>query len=169
MQKASMVNSRYSGLTPNEKGRPYTSPAVKFDSSTYLQDSAKIAPELEKRYPEPPLHLDSPLLPKAYAAVGAILEVIRPMLMRKVLPNLLNERSVDYISHTRAEALRKSREEYSKGSVVEEVWRKLEVPLKNLAALTRGNGGPFVMGKIRKLFLLPLSVLKGYTVVIKGG
>ncbi|PMD30416.1 hypothetical protein L207DRAFT_592541 [Hyaloscypha variabilis F] len=135
------------GLTPNEQGRPYTSPAVKFDSSTYIQDSAKIASELEKRYPEPSLHLDSPLLPKAYAAVGAILEVIRPMLMRKVLPNLLNERSADYISHTRAEALRKSREEYSKESVVEEVWRKSEVPLKNLATLIKGNGGPFVMGK----------------------
>jgi glutathione S-transferase len=153
MQKASMVNSRYSGLTPNEQGRPYTSPAVKFDSSTYIQDSTKIAPELEKRYPEPSLHLDSPLLPKAYAAVSAILEVSRSMLMGKVLPNLLNERSADYISLTRAEALRKSREEYAKESVVEEVWRKLEVPLKNLAALSRGNGGPFVMGKTRKLFL----------------
>jgi glutathione S-transferase len=169
MQKASIVNGRYSGLTPNEQGRPYTSPAVKFDSSTYIQDSAKIASELEKRYPEPSLHLDSPLLPKAYTAVGAILEVIRPMLMRKVLPNLLNERSADYISHTRAEALRKSREEYSKESVVEEVWRKSEVPLKNLATLIKGNGGPFVMGKTRKLFLLVLAMLKGNTVVGKGG
>ncbi len=94
------------------------------------------------------------MLPKAYAAVAVILEVIRPMLMHKVLPNLLNERSADYISHTRAEALRKSREEFSKEPVIEEVWRKLEVPLKNLEALSRGNGGPFVMGKTRKLFLL---------------
>ncbi|KAE9372786.1 hypothetical protein N431DRAFT_505103 [Stipitochalara longipes BDJ] len=135
------------GLAPNEQGQPYTSPAVKFDSSTYIQDSAKIALELEKRYPEPSLHLDSPLLPKAYAAVSAILQVSRLMLMRKVLPNILSEKSADYISLTRAEALRKSREEYAQESVVEEVWRKLEVPLKNLAALTGGNGGPFVMGK----------------------
>lgn len=169
MQKALIVNSRYSGLTPNEQGRPYTSPAVKFDSSTYIQDSAKIAPELEKRYPEPSLHLESPLLPKVYAAVSAILEVSRPMLMRKVLPNLLNERSADYISHTRAEALRKSREEYAKESVIEEVWRKLEVPLKNLAALSKENGGPFVMGKTRKLLFLLMAMLKRETVVRKGG
>ncbi len=169
MQKASKVNSRYSGLIPNEQGRPYTSPAVKFDSSTYIQDSAKIAPELEKRYPEPSLHLHSPLLLKAYAAVNAILEITRPMLMHKVLPNLLNERSADYISYTRAEALRKSREEYTEESVIEEVWRKLEVPLKNLAGLSKGNGGPFVMGKTRKLFLLLLAALKRDTVVRKGG
>jgi hypothetical protein len=152
MQKASMVNSRYSGLTLNEQGRPYTSPAVKFDSSTYIQDSVKIAPELEKRYPEPSLHLDSPLLPKAYAGVSAILEVSRPMLMRKVLPNLLDGRSADYISHTRAEALRKSREDYAKESVVEEVWRKLEVPLKNLAELSRGNGGRLLWGRLVSCF-----------------
>jgi glutathione S-transferase len=168
-QKASMVNSRSSDLTPNEQGRPYTSPAVKFDSSTYIQDSAKIALELEKRYPEPSLHLDSSLLPKAYAAVSAILEVSRPMLMRKVVPNLLNERSADYISHTRAEALRRSREEYVKESVVEEVWRKLEMPLKNMGALSRGNEGPFVMGKTRKFFFLLMAILKKETFERKGG
>ena len=145
-----MTNTRISGIAPNEHGRAYTSPAVRFESSTYIQDSAKIASELEKRYPEPSLHLDSPLLPKAYAAVSAILEINRPLLGRKVVSNILNQRSVEYISQTRAEALRKSFEEYTKETVIEEVWGLLEVPLKNLAALSMGNGGPFVMGKTRK-------------------
>jgi hypothetical protein len=89
--------------------------------------------------------------------------------MRKVLPNLLNKMSADYISHSRAEAVRKSHEEYAKESVIEEVWRKLEVPLKNLSALSRGNGGPFVMGKTRKRFLLLLAVLKKGIVAREGG
>lgn len=164
LQKTTWVNGRYSGLVPNEQGQPYTSPAVKFDSSTYIQDSAKIALELEERYPEPSLRLDSLLLPKAYAAVSAISEIIRPILMHKVVSNLLTERSADYISRTRDEALRESREEYVKESVIGEVWTKLEEPVKNLAALIRGQGGPFVMGKTRKLFLLLLAMLKWDTV-----
>ena len=74
------------------------------------------------------------------------------MLMRKVVANLLTERSGEYIARTRAEAVRKS-EEYAEESVIEEVWKELEVLLRNLAALGRGCGGPFVMGKTRKLVL----------------
>jgi hypothetical protein len=147
-----IVNKPNSGLTPNEQGRAYTSPAVKFDSATYIQDSAKIAPELEKRYPEPSLHLDSPLLPKAYAIVTAILVIVRPTLVGKIVSTVLNERSAGYISRVRAEALSKSLKEYSQESEVQEAWKKAEGSVKDLAALVKGNGGPFVMGKTRKLF-----------------
>jgi glutathione S-transferase len=149
--KSSMVNTSNSGIAPNEQGRAYTSPALKLDSSTYLQDSAKIAPELERRYPEPPLHLDSPLLPEAYAAVSAVLDVYRPLSMCKVPFNLLTDASAEYISRTRADALSRALEKYATESHREEAWKNAGSPLKNLAALVKRNGGPFVMGKTRKL------------------
>jgi glutathione S-transferase len=145
-----MTNTRNSGITPNELGQPYTIPAVKLDSSTYIQDSAKIASELEKRYPEPSLHLDSPFLPEAYAAVGNILKVIRLLLGRKVLSNILNERSVQYMTVSRADFIKKSREEYANEAAIEEVWKNLKGPLEILAALCSRNTGPFVMGNTRK-------------------
>ncbi|KAH6645098.1 hypothetical protein BKA67DRAFT_639847 [Truncatella angustata] len=135
------------GIAPNEQGRAYTSPAIKLDRSTYIQDSAKIALELEKRYPHPSLYLDSSLLPMAYEAVTAILVIYRPISMCKVLPKLLNRRSADYISRTRTEALKKSLEEQAKGPDAEEAWKKMKGPLEDLAALIKGKGGPFMMGK----------------------
>lgn len=151
--KASLANTRNSGIAPNEQGRAYTSPAINLDSSTYIQNSAKIAPELEKRYPYPSLYLDSPLLPMAYEAVTAILVIYRPISMCKVLPKLLNEGSADYISRTRTETLKKSLEEHAKDPDGEEAWKKMKGPLEELAVLIKREGGPFMMGKTRKPFI----------------
>ncbi|KIW18087.1 hypothetical protein PV08_02374 [Exophiala spinifera] len=133
-------------MTPNEQGRPYTSPAVKLDSSTYIQDSATIAVELEKRFPTPSLYLDSPTLPRAYAAVTAVLVVYRPVLMCKVIPNLLTERSAEYIARTRAEPLKMALEEYARGDAEQLALTRAQGPLEDLAALVKERGGPFVMG-----------------------
>jgi hypothetical protein len=110
--------------------------------------------ELEKRYPTPTLFLESPLLPKAYVAVTAILDVYRPISMSKVLSNLLTERSVEYISLTRAESRRMSQEKYAREDAEERAWKQAEGPLKNMAALVKGNEGPFVMGTTREWFLV---------------
>jgi hypothetical protein len=78
------------------------------------------------------------------------MDIYRLMGMRKVFPNLLNERSAEYISRTRAEALSKSFE-YGDKANREEVWSKAEAPLRDLAALVKGNGGPFTLGTTREL------------------
>jgi hypothetical protein len=151
LRMLSRSNKRVSGIIPNEQGRAYTSPGIRLDSATYMQDSAKIATELERRYPEPSLYLDSPLLPKAYAAVSDSMDMVRPIMLPKVFSNILNERSADYISRTRAEALSRAREKYTEEADVEEAWKKAYEPLRILGALIMENGGPFVMGKTRKL------------------
>jgi glutathione S-transferase len=67
-----------SGLRPNPKDAPgyftdYSIPAIRYEDGSYQMDSWPIAHELEKRYPSPSLHLDSPVTIKVRDQIASIL------------------------------------------------------------------------------------------------
>jgi len=127
---------------------PYTIPAITLTPTTHLQDSAKIAPELEKLQPTPSLHLDSPILPRVSALVGEIAGPLIPFWMPLVPKNLLNPPSAAYFERTRAEKLGKPLSELAKDAT-DEQWAKCKEPTAKMAALLKENSekGPFFMGE----------------------
>lgn len=83
------------GIPPNQPkpaGPPlsrYTLPAIKLPHGTTAINSALIAPEIEKRYPEPSLHLDNGLGEQATALLGQLafplLGVLYPRIFHVIL------------------------------------------------------------------------------------
>lgn len=73
--------------------------------------------------------------------------------------NLLNPPSKEYFERTREARLGMSLEQLAKESGGEEAWLAAVPGLKELGALIKGNGGPFVMGEIRKFCFLPAAEL----------
>jgi len=68
-----------------------------------MMDSRAIATELERRYPSPPLHLDSETLPEVEALFSKFMTGMRGVLFPKYPPMLLNEPSREYFVRTREE------------------------------------------------------------------
>ncbi|KAK4224004.1 hypothetical protein QBC38DRAFT_486493 [Podospora fimiseda] len=77
-----------SGLPP---GTTHTIPALKLPSGEWLMDSKKIAHRLEELYPSPPLHLDSPVIPKLEAALKIIMKHLSNYFMPLLPSRILNE------------------------------------------------------------------------------
>ena len=137
------------GIPPNlEDGAyaDYTIPAVKLPDGRYIMDSAKIAEELEKLYPDPPLYLDSPILKQLLEYSPKAIGPLRPEMMPKVCYNLLNPRSVEYFERTRAERFGMPLTEYAKLGG-DQVFQDATPGLKQMGDVLRANGGPFCMGK----------------------
>ena len=108
-------------------------------------ESKKIAAELERRYPSPPLHLDSPLLLKIDELKNQAITVLRAVLMPDV-HLLLNERSDQYFVPTREAKFGMSMSQLKeKGG--DHSWTKAEPTIKEVGELLRAEGGPFLMGK----------------------
>jgi glutathione S-transferase len=109
-------------------------------------DSKAIATRLEKDYPSPSLHLDSPVLSQVEQLLFTVLGPLRAVWMPRV-PNILPERSAEYFERTRAEALGKPLQEYAKSDGGEEPWIEALPGLKQLGELIKKEDGPYVMGK----------------------
>lgn len=137
------------GIPPNlQNMNPYTSPAIKLGEE-YIMDSVPISEALEKRFPEPSLHLDSPLLSKAKEVLPPVFEALRGVWMPKV-PNVLPPRSAEYFRRTRAAKFGLPLDEYAKVHGGDKAWSNAEPKIQAIADLVKTNGGPFVMGKERK-------------------
>lgn len=114
-------------------------------------DSKLIAPRLERDYPSPSLHLDSPILQDAYQLIAKIANPLHAVWMPKVPVNLLNQSSSEYFYRTREEDVGKPLSVYAKENGGEEAWIEALPAINALAEVVKKNGGPFVMGKTRKL------------------
>ena len=110
-------------------------------------DSAKIASELEKQYPEPPLHVDSPDLAKVEAGVFNMFMQLRPAMIPLVPRNLLNTASVEYFERTRKERVGMSLAQWEKEQGGDKAWEKATPAFKEVGDMLRANGGPFLLGK----------------------
>lgn len=135
--------------TPHEG---YTCPAVTLPAipghpELSLQDSAAIAQELEKRYPTPSAHLDSPYVPRLAAALGPVQNATRPLWMPLVPRHLLSPASADYFRRTRNDALGKTLDEYEAQDGGEPAWRNAEPGLAAVAAMLGEHAGPFFEGE----------------------
>lgn len=109
-------------------------------------DSAKIAPELEKRYPSPSLHLDSPILPQVEEALASIEKALLAVWMPQLPRVLLRPKSIDYFESTRAIRFGMPLPEFEKVKGGEAGWAAAKPGFDKMATLLKQNGGPFFMG-----------------------
>lgn len=117
--------------------------------------SRAIAARLEEVYPEPSLHLDSPILAKVYKIQAKHITPLYGFWIPLVSANLLNPRSKEYFDRTReevegislAELLAKTEKRE------DEAWEDARGGLRELGALLEENEkGPFFMGNVGKFF-----------------
>ncbi|KAL9108029.1 MAG: hypothetical protein Q9227_007135 [Pyrenula ochraceoflavens] len=122
-------------------------------------DSRKIADELEKRHPSPPLHLDSPLLPEVLAILPKAIAPMVPVIMPLVPRVLLSPTSAEYFERTRAVRFGMPLEELEKSEKGgETAWKAASPHLTELGhVLKRNLDGPFVMGTTRPARSMPVA------------
>ena len=135
------------GLPPNEQGTPYTIPTIRDANGRYIMDSRKIAFELEKQYPEPSLHLESPVLPKVEACVLKAVTPLRAAFMPPIPRNLLNTASIEYFERTREARFGMPLRQWEKEHGGDKAWEEVTPALKEAGDMLRANGGPFLLGK----------------------
>ena len=109
-------------------------------------DSKKIAYELEKQHPSPPLHLDSEVLAQIEQIIPRIQAPMAAVLMPQVAKNLLNPASAQYFEATRAVRFGMSLPELEKQKGGEQAWEKAKEPIMEIATLLKKEGGPFFLG-----------------------
>ena len=110
--------------------------------------SHAIADALDQEFPSPPLHLDSPILPKVEALEKTIAVALSPIFMPRVPRDMLNPRSIAYFTRTREAMVGMSLDEFEKSERGgEQAWENTEPHLRELAKLLKESGGPFLMGK----------------------
>ncbi|KAF2856035.1 glutathione S-transferas-like protein [Plenodomus tracheiphilus IPT5] len=138
------------GIPPIPKTAPgysadYTSPAIRYANGTYAMDSWPIAHDLEAQYPEPPLHLDDPVVIQVRDLIGDFFTPLRAHLLPRV-PYLLPERSAEYFYRTRKVRFGKSLQQVG-SEAGEKNWEDAKNPAKVTGDLLRKNGGPFFLGE----------------------
>lgn len=135
------------GIPPSEPPcTAYTSPTIRI-SDKYVMDSRKIADVLEKEYPSPSLHLDSPLLKKVEELAPQCITALAPVYIPRAPRYVLNPPSAEYFDRTRAArfGMPLSQLENEKGG--ESAWKIAEPKWKELGTLLKAEVGPFFMGK----------------------
>lgn len=110
-------------------------------------DSKQIAIELEKRYPEPSLHLDAPELAQLETLLPKAITPLRYVLIPNVPHALLSPESEEYFQRTRKETFGMPLAQVEKEKGGEDAWRAAEPAFKEVGELYRKNGGPFLLGK----------------------
>ncbi|EGS17075.1 uncharacterized protein CTHT_0074030 [Thermochaetoides thermophila DSM 1495] len=127
---------------------PYTIPTIRLPNNNYIMDSRRIANALEALYPEPPLHLDSPVLASLETIIPRIIQALAPLFMPRVAYRLLPERSSAYFVETRSKWYGDLLElEKEKGGDV--AWRATEEDLKEITRMLKEKPeGPFFLGKV---------------------
>ena len=135
------------GLPPNEDSTPYTIPTIRDANGKYIMDSRKIVVELEKQYPEPSLHLDSPLLAKVEELFRKAIRPLMAVILPRVPRNILREPSAEYFERTREERLGMPLAQLEKELGGNKGWEEATPYLKETGDILRAEGGPFLLGK----------------------
>ena len=110
-------------------------------------DSRKIADVLEKAYPSPSLHLDSPILKKVEELMPQCGGALGPAFFPRIPRFVVNPPSAEYFERTRAAKFGMPLSKLEKEKGGESAWQVAEPKWKELAALLKAEGGPFFMGK----------------------
>jgi glutathione S-transferase len=133
---------------------PYTIPAIGLHSgksTTYIMESSAIAQELEKLYPSPSLHLDSPYIPRVKESVGSILGPLAALAFSRLVANVLAPPSAEYFERTRCSRYKvESLAKWAEDSGEEASFAKARPAIEEMAKMLKENGeGPFFMGQTR--------------------
>jgi hypothetical protein len=110
-------------------------------------DSKAIALRLEKDYPSPSMHMDSPILPEVEKIISSINAALKGVLYPKIPPKLLNKPSRDYFVRTRELRFGMKLENMAEMMGGEEAWMEALPGIKALGEILKKNGGPFVEGE----------------------
>lgn len=145
------------GITPNPptpagqpgpKQSPYTLPAMRLPDGKYIQDSANIAPELEKQHPEPSLHLENGLHVEAGKLLGRIAFPLLKVLYPTIASNIILPHYKDSWVEKKEAMLGTSMQEFE-ASGGENAWKAAEpgfAALKEFLASNKKDKGPFILG-----------------------
>lgn len=110
-------------------------------------DSKPIAEALEKEFPQPSLHLDSPILPKVEQLLLKATGAARSEIIPEVPKQILNPASVEYFETTREKSMGAPLHKVQEEKGGEAAWKAGEESWKELAALLKEKGGPFFLGE----------------------
>lgn len=139
------------GIEPHPTGRasaPYAIPAARMPDGKYVMDSLEIAKALEVVQPSPSLHLTSPRVVRAQAAVQQTLDALGAIVKPRVPQMVLNPTSADYFSNTRSKKYGMSLEEVAKSDLAgESAWISAAEGMTLFRdLLVEDQTGPYVMG-----------------------
>ena len=135
------------GISPNtDENAEYTSPTVIFHGDNAgMMDSSKIAVEIEKRFPQKPVLVNTPMQTKVQQAFSKMFPALMPDIVPRVPRDLLNPPSEEYFRRTREARWGMTfTEKENQGG--EKAWKEAEPALNELARLLQSNGGPFFEG-----------------------
>ena len=125
----------------------YTIPAVRLTDGSYVMESKAIALALEKEFPMPSAHLDSPVLKQVEEAHMAVLRALHVVLVPRMPRECLSGPTIAYHIEARKLTYGMSLEEVEATHGGEPAWQKAMPPLRALAALLkRDPTGPFCLG-----------------------
>lgn len=134
-------------ITPTTK-KPYTLPAVTFPDGTWIQDSKKIAVEIEKQHPQPSANLESPYQARIEDLLPKFFGHLMPILFNQVPKNLLNEPGVTYWIQDRGSRVGTfDLEAYEKEHGGEAAYEKAKPALDEITDMLKEKEGPFFEGK----------------------
>ncbi|KAM0477830.1 hypothetical protein ACHAPX_005596 [Trichoderma viride] len=138
-------------IPPNdgEGQKPYSVPIVQFPDRTYLMESGKIAKAIEKKYPSPAVHLDSPIVYRVGGLVSKCELAMHPNLLYKFAQVVLSEKSYDYWVGKYTEKFGMPLDEYERQLGGEKSWVAALPYLIELTSLLKEKQaeGPFFLGK----------------------
>lgn len=141
----------YDSIPPNDRegAKPYTIPVVQFPDGTYIMDSVKIAEAIEKKYPSPTVHLDSPIVDRVNGLVEKCCHDMRPNILYKFSQTVLSEKSYDYWVGQWTRVLGMPLDEHERQFGGEKSWAQAQPPLDELTNILkeRQAEGPFFLGK----------------------
>ncbi|OTB01282.1 hypothetical protein M426DRAFT_25733 [Hypoxylon sp. CI-4A] len=125
----------------------YTIPTVVLPDGKWVTDSKEIARVLEEKYPEKPLHLDSPYIARLDTPTTGLFRAIAPVFIPGVPFNILNEASIPYFRRTREANIKTTLEKFQEGGG-EKAWKAAQPHIEKIDALLKENTeGPFFEGK----------------------
>jgi len=117
--------------------------------------SEKIIWGIEKRYPEPPLYLDSPYHDQAIKAVQECFQPAAAEILPRVPGSLLNPPSAEYFESTRPKRFGcSSLKEVLEQKGGDPAWKAAEPGYLKIGEMLKQNPeGPYFMGKTREYIL----------------
>ncbi|OAA81936.1 Thioredoxin-like protein [Akanthomyces lecanii RCEF 1005] len=135
-------------IEPNDTRWPYTIPAIKFPDGTWSQESRRIADLIEKRYPEPSAHLDSPYQSRIEEVVPRAFRPLMAIGLNQIPKRLLNPASVEYWMKDRTDVVGCDLAEHEAKNGGEAAFAAAAPALQEVTAMLKENpDGPFFSGK----------------------
>lgn len=126
----------------------YTVPTVCLADGSYVMESKAIAWALEKEYPTPSVHLDSPVLKQVEEVLLAVMKALHVVLVPRMPRECLSGPTIEYHIEARKQTYGMTLEEVEAKRGGERAWETAMPALRALAALLKRNeDGPFCLGQ----------------------